>query len=165
MNFHDFVIKHFFQIALVLGIVLFCILKYINVNKVVNEEDVNEEDVNEEEDEDADVELTLSNRMDQIEFALIKQLEALDQLKRIEQLASLIETEKKKGVFLERLYVIEAKKLVYVFNILDFNNFCRSVYDEVKENSQCKQRSKIMKKVGKMWCGMSDEEKSCYKIE
>lgn len=164
MNFHDFVIKHFFQIALVLGIVLFCILKYINVNKVVNEEDVNEEEDEDDVNED-DVELTLSNRMDQIEFALIKQLEALDQLKRIEQLASLIETEKKKGIFLERLYVIEAKKLVYVFNILDFNNFCRSVYDEVKENSQCKQRSKIMKKVGKMWCSMSDEEKMCYKIE
>jgi hypothetical protein len=75
-----------------------------------------------------------------------------------------IEAEKAKGNLIDRLNSIEHKKLVYKFNITDFNNFCRSVYAEVESGSNIKKRSHIIKKVGKMWRDMEDEEKAVYSI-
>ena len=77
---------------------------------------------------------------------------------------SKIEAEKAKGNVIDRLNSIEHKKLVYKFNIADFNNFCRSVYAEVESGSHIKKRSHIVKKVGKMWRDMEDEEKAVYNI-
>ena len=87
------------------------------------------------------------------------------QMNRIEELSKQIEEEKQKGDLNKRLEIIENKQLIYIFHINDFNNFCKDVYEQIKESSRCKQRPKIMKKIGKIWKDMSDDEKMQYKFD
>jgi hypothetical protein len=141
-------------------------------NKDIDEEandevDDETEEVDDEKDEEVDDEkevdeMTFEERLDYIETSLLKQLELMQKLNRIEQLSEQIEAEKAKGDILARIETVEQKKLVYEFNISGFNNFCRLVYADVKSTSRIKKRSYIIKKVGKMWRSMEDEEKGMY---
>jgi predicted RNase H-like nuclease (RuvC/YqgF family) len=121
-----------------------------------------DDEVDEVEDEKEVDEMTFEERLDYIETSLSKQLELMQKLNRIEQLSEQIEAEKAKGDILARIETVEQKKLVYEFNISGFNNFCRLVYADVKSTSRIKKRSYIIKKVGKMWRSMEDEEKGMY---
>lgn len=97
-------------------------------------EENDEVEVEEEEDEIDD--MTFVERLDQVDEILSKQLEFMQKLNRIEELSEQIEAEKAKGNVIDRLNVIEHKKLVYKFNISDFNNFCRSVYKKIKSGKR-----------------------------
>jgi hypothetical protein len=132
--------------------------------EVDDEKDEEVEDEKEEVDDDEKEvdEMTFEERLDYIETSLLKQLELMQKLNRIEQLSEQIEAEKAKGDILARIETVEQKKLVYEFNISGFNNFCRLVYADVKSTSRIKKRSYIIKKVGKMWRSMEDEEKGMY---
>lgn len=131
--------------------------------EVDDKEDEEVEDDKEEVDDEKEVdEMTFEERLDYIETSLLKQLELMQKLNRIEQLSEQIEAEKAKGDILARIETVEQKKLVYEFNISGFNNFCRLVYADVKSTSRIKKRSYIIKKVGKMWRSMEDEEKGMY---
>jgi predicted RNase H-like nuclease (RuvC/YqgF family) len=121
-----------------------------------------DDEVDEVEDEKEVDEMTFEERLDYIETSLSKQLELMQKLNRIEQLSEQIEAEKAKGDILARIETVEQKKLVYEFNISGFYNFCRLVYADVKSTSRIKKRSYIIKKVGKMWRSMEDEEKGMY---
>jgi hypothetical protein len=140
-----------------------------NIDEEANDEvdDEKDEEVEDEKDEEVDDEkevdeMTFEERLDYIETSLLKQLELMQKLNRIEQLSEQIEAEKAKGDILARIETVEQKKLVYEFNISGFNNFCRLVYADVKSTSRIKKRSYIIKKVGKMWRSMEDEEKGMY---
>jgi hypothetical protein len=172
--FHEFVIQNLCQVSGILA--LFLIISYhlfstTSIENVIeedaneddaNEEDVNEEDVNKENVIEEEEDMTFKERLDHTEITLLKQLELMQKLNRIEKLSEQIEEEKEKGNMYDRLEVIEHKKLVYKFNIADFNNFCRSIYKEVESGSHIKKRSHIIKKVGKMWRNMEDNEKTIY---
>ena len=119
-----------------------------------------EEDENEEEKE-VD-EMTFEERLDYIETTLSKQLELMQKLNRIEHISEQIEADKAKGDVRARIETVEQKKIVYEFNITGFNHFCKSVYSDVKSSSRIKKRSYIIKKVGRMWRTMDDEEKEMY---
>lgn len=106
---------------------------------------------------------TLNERLEKLENTLQEQADLLKSMNRIEELSLFIEKEKEKGDLLRRLTLIEDQKLIYEFHLSDFNNFCRLVYDEVKEKSKYKHRSNIMKKLGKMWKDLPDHEKNSYK--
>ncbi len=134
-------------------------------DSVEDDDDIDEEDDNNEEDEeDEELDMTFAERLDHIETILSNQLEFLLKLSHIEKLSEQIEAEKAKGNVIDRLNSIEHKKLVYKFNIAEFKKFWRGVYTEVKIRSHIKKRSHIVKKVGKMWRDMEDEEKAVYRI-
>jgi predicted RND superfamily exporter protein len=109
--------------------------------------------------------VSLKERLDETEKILTEQLDMFKQMNRIEDLSKQIEEEKQKGDLNERLEIIENKQLIYIFHINDFNNFVKDVYEKVKESSRCKQRPKVMKKIGKMWKEMSNDEKMKYKFD
>ena len=92
------------------------------------------------------------------EETLEKQLRVFQKINRMEELSLLIEQESKKGDVYDRLETVN-----YVFDIRDFNKFCKTVYEDVKEHSRCKKRPKVMKKIGIMWKELSDDEKMMYK--
>ena len=174
--FNEFVVEHLFEVS---GILALCLVFFYHllshtaysdafddedeeVNEEVNDEvneEVNEEEVNDEKEVDDE---TFEERLDYIETSLLKQLELMQKLNRIEQISEQIEAEKAKGDILARIVTVEQKKLVYEFNISGFNNFCKSVYTDVKSTSHIKKRSYIIKKVGKMWRSMEDEKKAMY---
>ena len=58
--------------------------------------------------------------------------------------------------------VDEVDNIDYKFHISDFNRFCSYVYEHVKENSRYKKKSKLLKKIGNMWKGMTPLEKRLY---
>lgn len=166
--FHDFIIQYLGEVCALLA--LFMLIIYLSCCKSVyldkkDVEDVFNVDV-EDEDGDGDdkLDMTFAERLDHIETILSNQLELMLKLSHIEKMSEQIEAEKAKGNVIDRLNLIEHKKLVYKFNIADFNNFCRSVYAEVESGSHIKKRSHIIKKVGKMWRDMEDEEKAVYSI-
>ena len=167
LSFHDFIIHYLGEVcaslALFMSIIYLSYTRKQVVEDVIEDvvEDVIEDDV---EEDSSDDEMTFSERLDHAEEILSKQLAVLRQLTRIEQMTTEIEIEKAKGNVLERLIAIEQKKLVYKFNITDFNKFCRSVYADVESNSRIKKRSYVIKKVGKMWREMEDEEKAVYSL-
>jgi hypothetical protein len=99
------------------------------------------------------------NHLNQKEKMLTKQLEIFQKINQIEELSIQLEKETKKGNIYERINKVET----YVFNISDFNRFCSEVYEDVKEESRCKKRPRLMKKIGNMWKEMSDEEKMMHK--
>ena len=190
--FHEFVVEHLFEVSGILALCLvfsYHLLPHTaysdafddeeeeEANKETNEDideevdeevdDEKDEEVDDEKDEEVDDEkevdeMTFEERLDYIETSLLKQLELMQKLNRIEQLSEQIEAEKAKGDILARIETVEQKKLVYEFNISGFNNFCRLVYTDVKSTSRIKKRSYIIKKVGKMWRSMEDEEKGMY---
>ena len=160
LSFHDFIIHYLGEVCASLA--LFMSIIYLSRTRKQVVEDVVEDVV--EEDDSSDDEMTFSERLDHAEEILSKQLAVLRQLTRIEQMTAEIEIEKAKGNVLDRLIAIEQKKLVYKFNITDFNKFCRSVYADVESNSLIKKRSYVIKKVGKMWREMEDEEKAVYSL-
>ena len=160
LSFHDFIIHYLGEVCASLG--LFMSIIYLSRTRKQVVEDVVEDVV--EEDDSSDDEMTFSERLDHAEEILSKQLAVLRQLTRIDQMTAEIEIEKAKGNVLDRLIAIEQKKLVYKFNITDFNKFCRSVYADVESNSRIKKRSYVIKKVGKMWREMEDEEKAVYSL-
>jgi hypothetical protein len=188
--FHEFVVEHLFEMSGILALCLvfsYHLLPHTaysdafddeeeedtetdaEANEETNEEVSNEiDDEKDEEKEEVDDdekevdEMTFEERLDYIETSLLKQLELMQKLNRIEQLSEQIEAEKAKGDILARIETVEQKKLVYEFNISGFNNFCRLVYADVKSTSRIKKRSYIIKKVGKMWRSMEDEEKGMY---
>ena len=170
--FNEFVVEHLFEVSGILALCLvffYHLLSHTAYSDAFEDEEEEEEeaDVNDEyeetndEKEEVDDE-TFEERLDYIETSLSKQLELMQKLNRIEQISEQIEAEKAKGDILARIETVEQKKLVYEFNISGFNNFCRSVYADVKSTSHIKKRSYIIKKVGKMWCSMEDEEKAMY---
>ena len=163
LSFHDFIIHYLGEVCASLALFMSIIYLSRTRKQVVEDvvEDVIEDDV---EEDSSDDEMTFSERLDHAEEILSKQLAVLRQLTRIEQMTTEIEIEKAKGNVLERLIAIEQKKLVYKFNITDFNKFCRSVYADVESNSRIKKRSYVIKKVGKMWREMEDEEKAVYSL-
>ena len=163
LSFHDFTIHYLGEVCASLALFMSIIYLSRTRKQVVEDvvEDVIEDDV---EEDSSDDEMTFSERLDHAEEILSKQLAVLRQLTRIEQMTTEIEIEKAKGNVLERLIAIEQKKLVYKFNITDFNKFCRSVYADVESNSRIKKRSYVIKKVGKMWREMEDEEKAVYSL-
>lgn len=63
---------------------------------------------------------------------------------------------------LEDEVVDEVDNIDYKFHISDFNRFCSYVYENVKENSRYKKKSKLLKKIGNMWKGMTTLEKRLY---
>ena len=131
------------------------------------EEEEEEEDVEEEEEKDVEEDVEEENiykEMDETEELLEKQLDRLYQMNRIEKLSLLIEEEKQKGELPDRLSVVDNKQLIYKFHINDFNRFRVSVYDEFKNNSRCKKQAVIMKKIGKAWKELSDEDKMTYTL-
>ena len=133
------------------------------------EEEVEEEEVEKVEEEEKEVEENFEEEniykeMDETEELLEKQLDRLYQMNRIEKLSLLIEEEKQKGELPDRLSVVDNKQLIYKFHINDFNRFRVSVYDEFKNNSRCKKQSVIMKKIGKAWKELSDEDKMIYTL-
>lgn len=162
--FHEFVIQNLCQVSGILALFLIISYHLFSTTSIENviEEDANEEDVNEENVIEEEEDMTFEERLDHTEITLLKQLELMQKLNRIEKLSEQIEEEKEKGNMYNRLEVIEHKKLVYKFNIADFNNFCRSIYKEVESGSHIKKRSHIIKKVGKMWRNMEDNEKTIY---
>ena len=171
LSFHDFTIHYLGEVCASLGLFMSIIYLSHTRKQVVEDvvEDVIEDDVedvieDDVEEDSSDDEMTFSERLDHAEEILSKQLAVLRQLTRIEQMTTEIEIEKAKGNVLERLIAIEQKKLVYKFNITDFNKFCRSVYADVESNSRIKKRSYVIKKVGKMWREMEDEEKAVYSL-
>ena len=125
------------------------------------EEEEEEKDVEEEEEEEEE---NIYKEMDETEELLEKQLDRLYQMNRIEKLSLLIEEEKQKGELPDRLSVVDNKQLIYKFHINDFNRFRVSVYDEFKNNSRCKKQAVIMKKIGKAWKELSDEDKMTYTL-
>jgi hypothetical protein len=164
--FHEFVVEHLFEVS---GILALCLVFYLslsnNVYSDVFEEEEYEEDEeyeNEEDEEDEEDDMTFEERLDYIETTLSNQLELMQKLNRIEHISEQIEAEKAKGDVLARIETIEQKKIVYEFNITGFNNFCKSVYADVKSSSRIKKRSYIIKKVGKMWRNMEDDEKALF---
>ena len=129
------------------------------------EEEEEEEKVEEEEEEEKQSEEdSLYMDMDEVEDLLEEQYTRLKQMNNIEELSNLIEMEKDKGDLRQRLTTIENKKLIYKFHINDFNRFRVSVYDEFKNNSRCKKQAVIMKKIGKAWKELSDEDKMTYTL-
>lgn len=154
--FHDFIIQYLGEVCALLA--LFMLIIYLSCCKSVYLDD---EDI---EDDENKLDMTFAERLDHVETILSKQLELMLKLSNIEKMSEQIEAEKAKGNVIDRLNSIEHKKLVYKFNIADFNNFCRSVYAEVESGSHIKKRSHIVKKVGKMWRDMEDEEKAVYNI-
>jgi flagellar biosynthesis component FlhA len=180
--FHEFVVEHLFEVSGILALCLvfsYHLLPHTAYSDAFDDEEEEEEQANEETNEDIDEEvddekdeevddekevdeMTFEERLDYIETSLLKQLELMQKLNRIEQLSEQIEAEKAKGDILARIETVEQKKLVYEFNISGFNNFCRLVYADVKSTSRIKKRSYIIKKVGKMWRSMEDEEKGMY---
>jgi flagellar biosynthesis component FlhA len=129
------------------------------------EEEVEEEEEEEVEEEEEEVEEeNIYKEMDETEELLEKQLDRLYQMNRIEKLSLLIEEEKQKGELPDRLSIVDNKQLIYKFHINDFNRFRVSVYDEFKNNSRCKKQSVIMKKIGKAWKELSDEDKMMYTL-
>jgi hypothetical protein len=164
--FHEFVVEHLFEVS---GILALCLVFYLslsnNVYSDVFEEEEYEEDEeyeNEEDEEDEEDDMTFEERLDYIETTLSNQLELMQKLNRIEHISEQIEAEKAKGDVLARIETIEQKKIVYEFNITGFNHFCKSVYADVKSSSRIKKRSYIIKKVGKMWRNMEDDEKALF---
>jgi len=162
--FHEFVVEHICEVSgiLALSLLFYHLLPHTAYSE--EEDDDNEED-NEEDDEENEKqldEMTFEERLDYIETTLSNQLELMQKLNRIEHISEQIEAEKAKGNVLARIETVEQKKLVYEFNITGFNHFCKSVYSDVKSSSRIKKRSYIIKKVGRMWRTMDDEEKEMY---
>ena len=164
--FHDFIIQYIGEVCALFGLFMLTIYYLSCCTSVCSNEDVEEDDVEEDEDVDEDdkLDMTFTERLDHVETLLSNQLELMLKLSHIEKMSEQIEAEKAKGNLIDRLNSIEHKKLVYKFNIADFNNFCRSVYAEVESGSNIKKRSHIVKKVGKMWRDMEDEKKAVYSI-
>jgi hypothetical protein len=179
--FHEFAIQNLGEMcgifALFLLFFYYLLLKSdysdaFDDNEEEEEDEDEEEEVkdDEEEDEDEDMyeldevedDIAFIERLDHVQTTLLKQLELMQKLNRIEQMCEQIEAEKAKGNILDRLEAVENKKLVYKFNIAYFNNFCKSVYEEVESDSRIKKRSYIIKKLGKMWRNMEEKEKSVY---
>jgi hypothetical protein len=159
--FHEFVVEYLFEVS---GILALSLLFYHLLPHTVYSEDEDEEDDGEDEEENEKQldEMTFEERLDYIETTLSNQLELMQKLNRIEHISEQIEAEKAKGNVLARIETVEQKKLVYEFNITGFNHFCKSVYSDVKSTSRIKKRSYIIKKVGRMWRTMDDEEKAMY---
>jgi hypothetical protein len=130
--FHEFVIQNIGEVCGILA--LFLLIFYHLLLQSDYSEENDEVEVEEEEDEIDD--MTFVERLDQVDEILSKQLEFMQKLNRIEELSEQIEAEKAKGNVIDRLNVIEHKKLVYKFNISDFNNFCRSVYKKIKSGKR-----------------------------
>ena len=167
--FHEFVVEHLFEVSGILALCLFFYhllphTAYSDVFEEVNDDEEydEEEDEYEEDEEDEEDDMTFEERLDYIETTLLNQLELMQKLNRIEHISEQIEAEKAKGDVLARIETIEQKKIVYEFNITGFNNFCKSVYADVKSSSRIKKRSYIIKKVGKMWRNMEDDEKALF---
>ena len=176
-SFHEFVVEHLFEVS---GILALCLVFYLSLSHTAysdvfeevndEEDDEEEEDEEDEEDEEEDDEgeekevddMTFEERLDYIEATLSKQLELMQKLNRIEHISEQIEAEKAKGDVRARIETVEQKKIVYEFNITGFNHFCKSVYADVKSSSRIKKRSYIIKKVGKMWRNMEDDEKALF---
>jgi len=161
--FHEFVVEHICEVSGILALSL--LFYHLSPHTVYSEEeDEEEEDDGEDEEENEKQldEMTFEERLDYIETTLSNQLELMQKLNRIEHISEQIEAEKAKGDVLARIETIEQKKIVYEFNITGFNNFCKSVYADVKSSSRIKKRSYIIKKVGRMWRTMDDEEKAMY---
>jgi uncharacterized coiled-coil protein SlyX len=158
--FHEFVVEYLFEVS---GILALSLLFYHLLPHTAYSEE--EDDDNEEDDDEKEKELdemTFEERLDYIETTLSNQLELMQKLNHIEHISEQIEAEKAKGNVLARIETVEQKKLVYEFNITGFNHFCKSVYSDVKSSSRIKKRSYIIKKVGRMWRTMDDEEKEMY---
>jgi len=158
--FHEFVVEYLFEVS---GILALSLLFYHLLPHTAYSEE--EDDDNEEDDDEKEKELdemTFEERLDYIETTLSNQLELMQKLNHIEHISEQIEAEKAKGNVLARIETVEQKKLVYEFNITGFNHFCKSVYSDVKSSSRIKKRSYIIKKVGRMWRTMDDEEKAMY---
>jgi hypothetical protein len=163
--FHDFIIQYLGEVCALFALFMLTIYYLSCCTSVYSYDEDVDEDVEDVEDEDVDeLDMTFAERLDHIETILSNQLELMLKLSHIENMSEQIEAEKAKGNLIDRLNSIEHKKLVYKFNITDFNNFCRSVYAEVESGSNIKKRSHIIKKVGKMWRDMEDEEKAVYSI-
>jgi flagellar biosynthesis component FlhA len=175
-SFHEFVVEHLFEVSGMLALCLFFyhllphtaysdVFEEVNDEEDDEEEDEYEEDEEDEEDEEEDKEvdeMTFEERLDYIEATLLNQLELMQKLNRIEHISEQIEAEKAKGDVHARIETVEQKKIVYEFNITGFNHFCKSVYADVKSSSRIKKRSYIIKKVGKMWRNMEDDEKALF---
>jgi hypothetical protein len=155
--FHEFVVEHICEVSGILALSL--LFYHLLPHTAYSEEEDEEED---EENEKQLDEMTFEERLDYIETTLLNQLELMQKLNRIEHISEQIEAEKAKGNVLARIETVEQKKLVYEFNITGFNHFCKSVYSDVKSSSRIKKRSYIIKKVGRMWRTMDDEEKAMY---
>ena len=156
--FHEFVVEHICEVS---GILALSLLFYHLLPHTASSEE--EDDDNEEDNDEKELdEMTFEERLDYIETTLSNQLELMQKLNRIEHISEQIEAEKAKGNVLARIETVEQKKLVYEFNITGFNHFCKSVYSDVKSSSRIKKRSYIIKKVGRMWRTMDDEEKEMY---
>lgn len=173
--FHEFAIQNLGEVcgifALFLLFFYYLLLKSDYSDAFDDSEEEEDEEVKyEDEDEDEDMyeldevedDIAFIERLDHVQTTLLKQLELMQKLNRIEQMCEQIEAEKAKGNILDRLEAVENKKLVYKFNIAYFNNFCKSVYEEVESDSRIKKRSYIIKKLGKMWRNMEEKEKSVY---
>jgi hypothetical protein len=162
--FHEFVVEYLFEVSGILALSL--LFYHLLPHTVYSEDEDDEEEEDNEEDEDENEkqldEMTFEERLDYIETTLSNQLELMQKLNRIEHISEQIEAEKAKGNILARIETVEQKKLVYEFNITGFNHFCKSVYSDVKSTSRIKKRSYIIKKVGRMWRTMDDEEKAMY---
>ena len=129
----------------------------------VEEEEEEEKQSEEDEEEKQSEEDSLYMDMDEVEDLLEEQYTRLKQMNNIEELSNLIEMEKDKGDLRQRLTTIENKKLIYKFHINDFNQYRNAVYEEFKNNSRCKKQSFIMKKIGKSWKQLTNEQKLNYK--
>jgi len=167
-SFHEFVVEHLFEVS---GILALCLVFYLSLSHTAYSdvfEEVNDEENDEYEEEDENEEekevddMTFEERLDYIETTLSKQLELMQKLNRIEHISEQIEADKAKGDVRARIETVEQKKIVYEFNITGFNHFCKSVYADVKSSSRIKKRSYIIKKVGKMWRNMEDDEKALF---
>ena len=132
--FHEFVIQNIGEVCGILALFLlifYHLLLHPDCSEKIDEEN---DDVEVEDTEYDD--MAFVERLDQVDEILSKQLELMQKLNRIEEMSEQIEAEKAKGNIIDRLNVIEHKKLVYKFNISDFNNFCRSVYKKIKSGKQ-----------------------------
>ena len=168
---HEFVVEHLFEVS---GILALCLVFFYYLlphtaysDAFEDDQEDNHEDEGGDEYEEANEEkevdeMTFEERLDYIETILSNQLELMQKLNRIEYISEQIEAEKAKGDVLARIETVEQKKIVYEFNITGFNNFCRLVYADVKSSSRIKKRSYIIKKVGKMWRNMEDDEKALF---
>jgi hypothetical protein len=139
--FHEFVIQNIGEVCGILALFLlifYHLLLHPDCSEKIDEEndDVEVDDVDMDVEDNEYDDMAFVERLDQVDEILSKQLELMQKLNRIEEMSEQIEAEKAKGNIIDRLNVIEHKKLVYKFNISDFNNFCRSVYKKIKSGKQ-----------------------------
>jgi len=129
------------------------------VEEVVEEEEVEEKEEEEKEDEkEEEEEKSVAQRLYEIESNLSTKFNLYKQMNRIEEMVQFIQKEKEKGSLEKRLEVFENE--LFEFSLSDFNHFRSAVYETVKKTNP----TQTLKKIGKMWRELSNQEKLQYKF-